>query len=126
MSRKDLDIYETRLNVATRAKFCCEVCGVSLPLDKGELAHRIPQRAHLIEKFTPAVIHHNMNFKWTCPGACNSAVSIGGSPAEQERLADAIRMRILEDVSIRIHCSPMLYKKLIIQLAKVASGEGAS
>lgn len=123
MSRKDEEIRETRFNVAVRAGYRCEVCGKSLPIDKGQLAHRIPQRASFIAKFGGGVIHHNMNLRWTCAGNCNDAVSIGGSPAEQDLLADKIRMRILEDVAIRIHATPHLYVALINKLAKIARGE---
>ena len=122
MSKKDELIRETRAVVALRADYLCEVCYEPLPLAEGELAHQIPQRKHMIAKYSAGVIHHNMNFKWTC-SECNSAVSIGGNPVACEELANRIRVRILEDVAIRIHVRPHSYTALIDRLAKVARGE---
>ena len=123
MSRKDLDISETRTGVAILAGYLCKTCHKSLPADVGELAHKIPNRDHLVKKYSAGVIHHIMNFEWTCAGDCNDAVSIGGDPVAQTELANRIRVRILEDVAIRIHVSPHLYTSLIDRLAKVARGE---
>ena len=123
MSKLDEKITETRMNVAIRAGFKCECCGSPLPIDEGELAHQIPQRKHMVGKYSAGVVHHNMNFKWMHPGPCNAAASIGGDPVACGELANQIRMRILEDVAIRIHVSPHLYVSLIDKLAKVASGE---
>lgn len=122
MTRKDLDIEENRYNVAIRAGYLCEVCGKSLPFERGECAHIIPQRKNNITKYGEGVIHHNMNMKWTCPEH-NNAVSIGNKPVEQELLAKQIRMRILEDAAIRIQVSPHLYVDLINKLAKIARGD---
>ena len=123
MSRQDLDIAEIRTGVAILAGYLCKTCHKSLPEELGELAHKIPNRKHLVEKYGVGVIHHAMNFEWTCAGACNDAVSIGGDPVACEELANRIRLRILEDVAIRIHVSPHLYTSLIDRLAKVARGE---
>jgi len=122
MSKLDEKIYETRMAVAIRAKFKCESCDEPLPVDKGELAHQIPQRKHMTDKYSAGVIHHNMNFKWMCPEH-NSVASIAGDPVACEELANRIRLRILEDVAIRIHVRPHMYVSLLNKLAKVASGE---
>lgn len=121
MSKKDEEIRESRLNVAIRAGFCCEVCGKSLALERGELAHQIPQRKHLIEKYGAGVIHHVMNFKWTCP-ECNSAVSIGGDPKAQDDLARKIRLYIYAEAAARIEITPHLYRPTVDKLAKIARG----
>ena len=121
MSRKDEEIRETKLLVALRAEYKCEICEKKLPLGEGELAHKIPQRKHLIEKFGKGVIHHALNFQWTCPG-CNSAASLGTDKGQQA-LAGYIRLEIFTEAAVRIQAQPHLHTALIDKLAKIAGGE---
>lgn len=72
------DYRDLRRLMYIRANECCEVCGKPLR-DSFELAHRIPQRKHWIEKYGAAIIHHPLNMRVTCPGACNDAVSLGNN-----------------------------------------------
>lgn len=123
MSRLDERIRETRQAVAIRAKYMCEVCTKQLWLEQGELAHRIPQRRHLVAKYGVGVIHHTDNLRWTHRGNCNDAVSIGGKPVACEELAKEIQLRILEDAGVRMMLTPHLYVKDFDRLARVAEGE---
>lgn len=123
MSRKDEDIRETRLIVATRAGFMCETCGKAVGIGAGQLAHVIPQRKHLIAKYGEGVIHHPDNMRWTCPtDLCNNAVSLGEKSAEIARHAREIREAIYLDMARRVEASPERYTNLVTALARVASG----
>lgn len=74
----------------------CAYCGTWLRPYEGELAHRIPQRKHMIRKYGAAVIHHPDNLAIVCRGSarCNSAMSIGGHPMEIDALVRSIRERM--------------------------------
>ena len=91
------DIDDTRLTVAARARYHCEVCGKPTPLGRGQMAHRIPQRKRNLKKYGKAVIHHPRNLAWTCGLECNAAVSLGAHTAEIERLADEIRRELWQN-----------------------------
>lgn len=83
---------EMRRRLYIRAEGRCEVCGAPLN-DYFELAHRIPQRKHLIKKYGKDVIHHPLNLRVTCRGRCNDSVSVG----ESEEMHRSIIREIMED-----------------------------
>jgi hypothetical protein len=63
-----VDIYE-------RDGWTC-VCGNSVfQYGTPQIAHRIPQRKHLIRKYGKEIIHHPVNLRATCCLKCNASVS---------------------------------------------------
>lgn len=98
MSRQS-DIEDTTRYVAQRAGYRCEVCGKPTPLFDGQLAHKIPQRKHLLKLYGSMVIHHPLNMVWTCSLECNAKVSIGGRVIEIERLVSRIKAALISDKS---------------------------
>jgi 5-methylcytosine-specific restriction endonuclease McrA len=91
--RDELVMYETREKILESQGGRCAHCGAPLRFDTCELAHRIPQRKHLIRRYGKDVIHHEWNLAAVCRGSdrCNSAMSIGGRPVEMDDLASKIR-----------------------------------
>ena len=125
MSKKDEEIRATREIVSRGAGWRCEVCGKAVPMERGQLAHRIPQRKHLVAKYGEGIIHHHFNMAWTCPtDKCNNAVSIAGNPTEVQHLVEAIVDDIIDEVRLRILMSPAEYRSTVNKLARIAKGEG--
>ena len=55
----------------------CAACGKYFKYGEAqELAHILPRRKWIIEKFSAEVIHHELNMKLTHSGDCNSKVQI--------------------------------------------------
>jgi len=88
---------ETRLLVAQRAGWKCEACGELTPYTEGQLAHRIPQRKHLVRKYGESIIHHPRNLAWVCGLGCNAAMSIAGHPLMIERLVHDIKEELNDE-----------------------------
>lgn len=82
----------TRKEVLQRARYECEVCGRPVSENDVQLAHRIPQRKHLIKKYGKDVIHHSCNLVATCCEECNAAVSMGANPFDHKLVLDEIMM----------------------------------
>lgn len=124
MSKLDEKIRETRFEVYHRANGRCEICNAVVPVDKGQLAHRIPNRKHLIEKYGKSVIHHPVNFLWTCPtDECNNAASIMSDPMLIDEVVKHIRTEILSAAAVRILMTPHLYLKDIERMGAIADGD---
>ena len=80
MSRKSLQIMETREKLWTRSRGLCEHCGEPIDYMGFEMAHVIPQRKHWLKKYGEQVIHHADNLRATHATArCNNGVSIGNN-----------------------------------------------
>jgi hypothetical protein len=75
----------------------CEVCGRPVSQGQPQLAHRIPQRKHVIRRYGADVIHHPLNLALTCSLVCNARVSIAGSPVAMEMLYEQIKAEIDRD-----------------------------
>ena len=76
MSRKRFDIAMQQQELFERDCHVC-ICGNSIYAHgTPQLAHRIPQRKHLLAKYGEAIIHHPMNMASTCSLECNASVSI--------------------------------------------------
>lgn len=124
MSVVDEKIRETRNVVYRHAAGHCEICGKTVPLANGQMAHRIPKRKHFLDKYTEAVIHSELNMKWTCPtDECNSAASIAGDPKQIEALVAFIVTEIMSEVTARVIRHPKLYATEFKRIAKIAEGE---
>jgi hypothetical protein len=59
-----------------------------------QLAHRIPKKKHLLERYGAQVIHHELNLVPVCSLGCNAKVDIGGFPQEIEKLASRIQSEL--------------------------------
>lgn len=67
---------EQRMEIFERDHFTC-ICQKSIMAHgTPQLAHRIPQRKHLLRRFGKDVIHHPVNMVSTCSLECNAEVSI--------------------------------------------------
>jgi len=78
MSRRTFEMMEQREELFIKSNYMCEVCGKSLfAYGTPQLAHRIPQRKHLIEIYGKEIIHNKLNMKPTCCLECNAKVSTG-------------------------------------------------
>lgn len=72
------DSMEKREEIFRKADYLCAICGNSVfTYGTPQLAHRIPQRKHLIEVYGKEIIHHELNMKPTCCLECNARVSTG-------------------------------------------------
>lgn len=70
-----------RLDIFERDGFRC-VCGKSVyAYGTPQLAHRLPQRKHLIKKYGKDIIHHPVNLVSTCSLKCNASVSVSSKMA---------------------------------------------
>jgi len=92
-------IKEIRENKLVEQNGKCAACGKYFKYgDKIELAHILPQRKWIIEKYGSDVIHHPMNMKATHSGDCNSDVQMSPNHTELvEAHVKAIIERILEE-----------------------------
>lgn len=89
--RQQLEFYDTRTAVFSRAGYRCEVCGKPLNLvSHPQIAHRIPQATRFLVKYGKRVIHHPMNLAATCCLECNAAVDIRNHPQEIRSLIEKI------------------------------------
>jgi 5-methylcytosine-specific restriction endonuclease McrA len=89
--RQQLEFYDTRTAVFSRAGYRCEVCGKPLNLvAHPQLAHRIPQATRFIIRYGKRVIHHELNLAATCSLACNAAVDIRNHSQEIRLLVEKI------------------------------------
>lgn len=89
--RQQLEFYDTRTAVFSRAGYRCEVCGKPLNLvAHPQVAHRIPQATRFLVRFGKRVIHHPLNLAATCSLACNAAVDIRNHPQEIRSLIEKI------------------------------------
>lgn len=80
----------TRKEVLRRSGFSCEVCGRPVSEADVQLAHRIPQRKHLIKKYGKGVIHHPCNLVATCCEECNSEASLGQNQEQYNAVLEEI------------------------------------
>lgn len=80
-----------RASVLLRANWHCEVCGNPLTDDTVQLAHRIPQRKHLLKRYGKEIIHHSLNLAATCSENCNAAVSLGENELQHKEVIEEIR-----------------------------------
>lgn len=88
--REQEEMIATRHRVWLRAGFRCEVCGDPINRDTFQLAHRIPQRKHLLKRYGKKIIHHATNLAATCSERCNAAVSLGEHEMMHRTVIDAI------------------------------------
>jgi hypothetical protein len=117
-----MTVDETRFVVAVRAGHCCEICGKRLPVGEGQLAHRIPQRKHLVGKYGAEVIHHPMNLKWTCSLECNAKASLGEHTAQIEELACEIAKEIWTETYVITQGQWNLTRPLLRSMMKAQEG----
>ena len=98
MSRKSLQIMETRDALWNRSRGLCEYCGQPIDYMGFEMAHVIPQRKHWLKKYGEAVIHHAENMRATHATArCNNGVSIGNNAYLVEQHAEKILQMIADN-----------------------------
>ena len=75
----------------------CAICGKPLivPFD---LAHRIPKSKVNLKQWGEKIIHHRLNLRGTCPGACNDAVMISpaAQPVKAAELVELIKLALIE------------------------------
>ena len=75
----------------------CPACGKPFAMgDKVELAHLVPQRKWLKEKYGEDAIQHPLNMKLTHSGECNSRVQLNPEHMDSFTLMEEIRS-ILDD-----------------------------
>lgn len=117
------DLTEVRQQIAGRAEYICEHCGKVVGIQEGELAHVIPQRKHMITKYGTGVIHNVNNLKWTHPGKCNDAVSVGNNAVKTDEIARLIRQDIYARAMFQMEMHPEWYTDVIDRLSEVADGE---
>jgi hypothetical protein len=89
MSRKDIDIHDTRQTLWARSRGRCEVCGELLNPATWQMAHRIPQTKAFLRAHGAKVIHHPLNLSAAHP-MCNVKVSLQNKPMERARLVQRI------------------------------------
>ncbi len=94
--REELELHELKMRIAMDQGGLCGVCGKPMTPSGTQLAHRIPQRKHLIRMYGKRVIHHRMNMVAVCGLDCNAKVSLGATVPQQE-MADRIKEAIYED-----------------------------
>ena len=114
------EIDDQRWALYHRANGRCEVCDAVLPVEKGEMAHRIAKSRVNIQRFGEGVVHHLLNLMWACAGACNDACNIGFKTVPVETLVRQIRLQIIEDAGVALMQHPHLHTKLFDHLAKIA------
>jgi len=68
MSRRALAIKDTADIVLARDRWSCVVCGRPAT----QLAHRVPQRVWLLNKYGTNRIHHSDNLRAVCSLTCNA------------------------------------------------------
>ena len=91
MTEREQDqLSETRVHILNRSGWMCENCGAQLTSAGFQLAHRIPQRKHLLKKYGKKVIHHPLNMAAVCSEECNAAVSVGNNETEHQRIIEEI------------------------------------
>ena len=96
MSRKSLQIMETREKLWTRSRGMCEHCGGPIDYMGFEMAHVIPQRKHWLKRYGEQVIHHPDTIRATHATArCNNGVSLGNN----EYLVDQHAEKILQIIA---------------------------
>jgi 5-methylcytosine-specific restriction endonuclease McrA len=93
MSRKDLEIYETKIAVFTRDGWRCQYCGAGGHL---QLAHRVPQTKANLRKYGVHVIHHPDNLTTTCP-RCNDRALVGQDKALESEIIAGIEAKLQEE-----------------------------
>lgn len=91
--RKRFQISETKENVFDRDDWVCQVCGSRVTTETAQLAHRIPQKDFLIEKYGKDVIHHPENMLTTCSLQCNNAVQ-----ENSQKIQDEIYQEIAQEI----------------------------
>lgn len=74
----------------------CAYCGKPITPYESEIAHRIPQRKHMIRRYGKDVIHHPDNLALVClrSDRCNGGMSIAGHPVAIDQLAQKIRAKL--------------------------------
>lgn len=79
------------LKTYERDEWTC-TCGNSVYIyGTPQIAHRIPQRRHIIRKYGKEIVHHPVNLRATCSLKCNASVStIDHDTVLKEILAYAI------------------------------------
>ena len=92
MSRKDIEIMDTKMLVFTRDGWRCRYCGAGGHL---QLAHRIPQTKANIAKYGKEIIHHPDNLETTCP-THNSQSLVGQDRTLEAEIVAHIKTK-LED-----------------------------
>ena len=93
MSSTEHERMETRARICQRQGYEC-ICGATVHPSMCQLAHRIPQRKHLLKKYGAKVLHHDDNLVAVCSLECNSRESIGAQPVAIGRLVDEIREKL--------------------------------
>lgn len=76
----------------------CAACRKPIGLYESEIAHRIPQKKHLLKKYGKAVIHHLDNLALVClrSDRCNSGMDIRNHPMLIDELVGEIRAKLEE------------------------------
>jgi hypothetical protein len=85
-----------------RDQYLC-ICGNSVfSYGTPQLAHRIPQRKHLIETYGKDIIHHPCNLRATCCLDCNGQVSVAQNMEGLRAVLQEIREYELAHGGIRL------------------------
>lgn len=85
------DRFDQLKRLLGRAGWCCEICGAPVDLGSAQLAHRIPQRKHLVKRYGTYIIHHPENLRVACSELCNSRASVGESrQAHQDVISEIV------------------------------------
>ena len=91
MSRKSIEIADTREAKYTEQGGRCYICHRPVRYAFFQLAHRIPQRKWCIERWGKEVIHSPLNVFGVCGLECNAAVQMNPDTVEAEEFAEYIR-----------------------------------
>lgn len=93
-AREKMAAEEQRLELFRAARWTCVVC--QEPLNRqgvAQLAHRVPKKDSLIQRWGREVIHHPLNLVPVCGLECNSKVNMGTiSEASKALLARIVRI----------------------------------
>ena len=72
--------YDMIERIYSRDGYRCQSCGASVYKNgTPQLAHRVPQRKHVIERYGHAAIHHPLNLAAACCLECNGRLQLHAS-----------------------------------------------
>lgn len=121
MSRKDDAIRTTYTALFQQQGGMCAACRQMIGFHDGQLAHRIPQRKHLLQRYGEHIVHHPANLAVTHPGQCNDLVSLGGDPGGMAELARSIELQIATEAAQHMAHERLLpyWRPLLPQLYRI-------
>ena len=69
--------HDTIERIYQRDGYRCQSCGGSVfRYGTPQLAHKVPQRKHVVKRYGEAAIHHPLNLVATCSLECNNRVQL--------------------------------------------------